>query len=663
MTDSKSSHTSRQAVLLKFLGSMNLAVTLLVALSVASIIGTVLQQNQPYGDYLLKFGPFWFEIFKTLGLFQVYSAVWFLVILAFLVLSTSVCIYRNMPRMFREMQDFRLTVQESGLRHHKHHNEWLVAAPLEECQSVSKELFKHYGFRTREKEGGDYLLLSAMKGAGSRWGYILTHLAIVLICVGGLMDGNVLLKVAESLGEIKVEKRNILASEVPDISRLESNNLSYRGNVSIPEGGAANVVFIGYKDGYLVQKLPFSIEVEDFRIEHYESGQPKSFESDLVIIDEALDEPIRETISVNHPLSYKGVSIYQASFGDGGSKVTFKAWPLAGSVTDSVEVKGVINQSQKLQTARGVMDLELNDFRLFNIQPSPEEGRRFHNIGPSVQFKLRAKTGEAKEYLNYMSPIKTDGRLYFMSGMRSSPAEPFQYLYLPADSSASINRFVDFYGRLKDSKALYKLALKSAAETAGSAVMAEAEKEEIAKVMTMLVNIYVQGGMDAVIGVIESRIPEDKREEIAAVYVKILRHLLGTVYVELLKDEGANIDQEMSEFDSQFFEDAGAAIGALERYGSPFYFQMEHFEHIQATGLQLTRSPGKNLVYPGCFMLALGVFLMFYMPQRRLWVWLRKKEGGVQVLLSGSAVRNELDFSNEYQKMYEKLDKVFSPHS
>lgn len=642
---------------------MNLAITLLVALSFASIIGTVLQQNQPYADYLIKFGPFWFEVFKALGLFQVYSTVWFLTILGFLVLSTSVCIYRNMPRMFREMQDFRLEVKEKSLKSHKHHSEWEVAAPVEECLSVSQRLLAHHGFRLREKVGDDYQILSAIKGAGSRWGYLLTHIAIVMICIGGLMDGNVLLKVAESLGEIKVEKRNILASEVPDISRLDSHNLSYRGNVSIPEGGGANVVFLGYKDGYLVQQLPFTIEVEDFRIEHYESGQPKSFESDLVIIDEELEEPLRQTISVNHPLSYRGVSIYQASFGDGGSKIALKGWPLRGSQREAVTIKGVVNKSQKIETAKGVMDLELNDFRLFNIQPSPEEGRKFHNIGSSIQFKLRSATGEAREYLNYMSPVMTDGRPYFMSGMRSSPAEPFQYLYLPADSSGSVHRFMAFYNRLKDSKGLFQLALKTASEAAASGVVQEGGREEIAKMMSMLVNIYVQGGMDAVIGAIESRIPEEKREEVAGIYVKILRHLLGTVYLDLLKEEGVSTEGEMSQFDSQFFEDAGAAIGAIERYGSPFYFQLVNYEHIQATGLQLTKSPGKNLVYPGCFMLALGVFLMFYMPQRRLWIWLRKNEGGIQVILSGSAVRNELDFAKEYQKVYEKLDEVFSPHT
>lgn len=75
MSDSNSSpvsrHTLGQRVFL-FLGSMDLAITLLLTLAVASIIGTVLQQNQAYTDYVIKFGPFWFQVFESLGLYDVY---------------------------------------------------------------------------------------------------------------------------------------------------------------------------------------------------------------------------------------------------------------------------------------------------------------------------------------------------------------------------------------------------------------------------------------------------------------------------------------------------------------------------------------------------------------------------------------------------------------
>jgi len=74
---------------------MRFAVSLLTVLGIASIIGTVLKQNEPYENYIIKFGQFWFNFFESLGLYDVYHTGWFLSILLFLVISTSLCIYRN----------------------------------------------------------------------------------------------------------------------------------------------------------------------------------------------------------------------------------------------------------------------------------------------------------------------------------------------------------------------------------------------------------------------------------------------------------------------------------------------------------------------------------------------------------------------------------------
>ncbi|MGN7073987.1 cytochrome c biogenesis protein ResB, partial [Neisseria sp. P0001.S004] len=75
-----------------FFSSMRFAVALLSLLGVASIIGTVLQQNQPQVDYLVKFGPFWSQIFGFWGLYDVYASAWFVVIMMFLVISTGLCL-------------------------------------------------------------------------------------------------------------------------------------------------------------------------------------------------------------------------------------------------------------------------------------------------------------------------------------------------------------------------------------------------------------------------------------------------------------------------------------------------------------------------------------------------------------------------------------------
>ncbi len=58
----------------ELLSSMRFAIALLVILSIASIIGTVLTQDDPYPNYVNQFGPFWADIFRSLSLYNVYSS-------------------------------------------------------------------------------------------------------------------------------------------------------------------------------------------------------------------------------------------------------------------------------------------------------------------------------------------------------------------------------------------------------------------------------------------------------------------------------------------------------------------------------------------------------------------------------------------------------------
>ena len=91
-------HSTARAIY-DLLSSMRFAVSLLTILAIASVVGTVLKQAEPYANYISQFGPFWFPVFEALGLYDVYHAAWFLAILGFLVLSTSLCIFRNGPAM------------------------------------------------------------------------------------------------------------------------------------------------------------------------------------------------------------------------------------------------------------------------------------------------------------------------------------------------------------------------------------------------------------------------------------------------------------------------------------------------------------------------------------------------------------------------------------
>ncbi|AFJ02765.1 Cytochrome c-type biogenesis protein Ccs1/ResB [Methylophaga frappieri] len=642
--------------LFAFLGSMDLAITLLLTLAIASVIGTVLQQNQPYTDYVLKFGPFWFEVFEQLGLYDVYSAGWFLLILTLLVISTGVCVIRHFPSMVRDMWQLRTQVQKKSLRLMPHHAQWSVRTPLETTTTTLRDVIKQTGYRSRlvEKQGG--LLISAMRGGANRLGYLFTHIAIVVICLGGLIDGNLSLKLAELQGKIQIETRDLAIRDIPAQSRLPVGDKAFRGTVSIPEGKSADVVFLPVRDGYLLQALPFRIEVEEFRVEHYPNGQPKSFESDLRIHDPELAAPLEQTIAVNHPWIYKGHAIYQASFSDGGSHVSIKAWPLSGqsTTTGPASLDTKVFSTSEMQVGEQLFKLEMINFRPFNINPDPteEDSDNLRNFGPSIGFKIRTETGEAQEFENYMFPVPRDGRNFFLSGVRNTPAEQFAYLYLPADENGQLEGFIAFNQALRNESVTSRIAGEMMRDALSVLPAANAELEQnLQSTLETLLSMFVRGGFDEVRRFIDDELPDSERDSLAPAYLGMLREMLSRIYfTEVAPD--ASIDDPDAML---FLQDAVDAIGILPRYGAPVFLQLTDFKHIESTGLQIAKAPGKNIVYFGCLLLVIGVFLQFYLPQRRFWLWVEPSENGSQILLAGSSNRRGRDFDEAFNQQHEKL--------
>jgi cytochrome c biogenesis protein len=647
-------HSSLTVVLLEFLGSMNLAITLLVAVAIASIIGTVLQQDQPYSDYVLQFGPFWFHVFRQLGLYDVYSAGWFLFIMAFLMVSTSVCVYRNGPGMLREIRQFRLSVQAKSLRLMRHHTERETAVDAAGVGARATRLLSNYGYRVRTADHGDHQVLAGMKGGANRLGYLLTHIGIVVILVGGLIDSKLPLQIALALGDLKVETRDIPASQVPPSSRLGPGTPSFRGNVNIPEGQTADIVFLQVKDGYLVQQLPFSLTVKKFSVKHYITGQPSDFRSQVVLHDPRNDKTIDSTIRVNHPLVYDGYEIYQASFGDGGSKLDFKLWPLNGG--KPLVSHGSVFGKYELNTSAGKRRLEFGDFRMFNIDqvPGADGKTKPRNLGPSVTFKLRDPQGVAKQYMNYFVPQTINGQLYYLSGVRNSPSEPYRFLHIPAGPHGGIQRFMQFVGALHDTALLRRVAEQTSASALKAADMHDpAVRTRIRESMVRLLQQFANGGYNAVFEDVQKRVPVAHRQAAGEAFLKVLNAALEGVYIDLLKRDGITRPTQQ---DWVWFQNAVPALSVLPFYGSPFFLQLTDFKQIQAAGLQVTHHPGTIVVYAGAGMLVLGVFLLFFLAHRRVWVRIEPRdEGGSTVLFAGTSNRNVMDFERQFAQLEERL--------
>ena len=626
---------------------MSFAVSMLVFLGIASIIGTILKQNEPYENYIIKFGQFWFGFFEKIGLYDVYHSVWFLTILLFLVLSTTLCIIKNTPAILKDFLVFKDSLEERSLLSFTHH------FVIKNRKSVNTSKILHYlkqaKFKIKEKskENGDVLII-AKKGNYQRLGYILTHIGVVVICLGGLLDGNLIFKTQEIFGYKRIETLDIPASKVPEVSRLGISNSSFRANMTLAEGSSDNVAFVRMKDGYLVQDLPFKITLKDFRINHYSTGMPKSFESDLVISDPELSQDITKTISVNHPFTYKGIAIYQSDFQDGGTKLDIKLRSLFNP-SISQKIDGKIFDKVKLD--KDQLTYEFNDFKKFNVLHLKEgEKEKPRNVGPSVTYKVRNSSGQAREYLSYQYAMPIDGRSFFISGMRETPQEEFKYLKIPADAKGSIEEFMLFKDALKN-KTLIEGVAKKMANQSANADKNNDVKESFEKSVNKLMTLFAQGGFSNIAKNIDKNIPDSEKQKAVQTYLKIIDIASSEIY----KDRFNLADKELNQSRILFIQDALNAYSDIFFYGVPYYFELTSYEQKEASGLQLTKSPGQFWVYLGSLSLVLGIFSMIYLHERKLWLLIKAK-GGVIVALSSN--RKNIDFENDYRKLIQEIKKI-----
>ncbi|TFV99591.1 cytochrome c biogenesis protein ResB [Oxalobacteraceae bacterium OM1] len=674
------------ADIVELMSSMRFAISLLTIIAIASIIGTVLKQNEPMPNYVNQFGPFWFEVFGKLGLYAVYSVWWFLLIMSFLVVSTTLCIIRNAPKMLKDMRSWRENVREQSLRNFHHHAEWHAGADAGVLTQQLGERVAAAGYKVKSVAKDGAVLLTAKQGAANKWGYIFAHSAIVIICIGGLLDSDLPIRFQEwAFGKTPFGGNGIIA-EIPAQHRLPIANPTFRGNTLIPEGATSSTAIIPRQEGVLIQDLPFSIQLKKFIIEHYSTGMPKLFASEVVVRDNETGKSFPATIKVNEPLIYKGVAVYQSSFEDGGSKLKLAGYPMVGPSEKTFEVAGEVGGSTPLASSRGTeYTVEWSGFRPFNVENTGQDVRAVNqnksfteglnkqlgsaaknanskelkNVGPSVQYKLRDKNGQAREYHNYMQPVLIDGAYVFLSGVRTAPDEPFRYLRIPADDNDTVEDWVRLRAALAD-PALREVAAKRYAERAMPESKPESEKlraqlqASAVRGMGIFAGDENGGGYLAVSKFLE-KVPAGEQEKAADIFMKILNGSLWELWQAAREKDGLK-PVAADEKHARFLQIATNAMSDAFFYGAPVYLQLRGFDEVKASVLQVTRSPGKNVVYFGCLLLVLGVFSMLYIRERRLWIWLKPgPHGGTQALMAMSTQRKTLDFEKEFETLKAQL--------
>ena len=682
---------------MELLASMRFAIALLTVLCIASVIGTVVQQRQPMTNYVNQFGPFWSELFGKLDLYTVYSAWWFLLMLGFLVVSTSLCIARHTPRILRDLKTFKETMREQSIQSFRHKALGYLHMNPEAALSQVNAWLSAEGWKARAQVRHGGVMIGARKGSAHKIGYLAAHSAIVLICLGGLFDGDLVVRALMWAPGKQIYEGGDL-NQMTEVNRLSPGNPSFRGNLYVPEGSRSSTALLSMPSGVVVQDLPFDVELKKFIVEYYATGMPKLFASDIVLHDRRDGSTTTATVKVNEPVTYRGVTLYQSSFEDGGSALKLRLRSLQAAHDTPLE--GRVNSTTTLTAEGEAFGLELTGLRVINVENFADNGqdkagtdvrkvdlvgrleqhlgsganvsdkKTLRNVGPSFSYKLRDASGQAREYNNYMLPLDLDGHRVFLLGVRDTLADNFRYLRVPVDSKDSIDGWLALRRVLAD-PAQRLLAAKQYALAASPqdkpAMQAQLEATAL-RTLTLFAGAEglkadapaqgaALGGLPALSQFIEREVPEAERARVSEVLLRILNGSLFELHKQAEEQLGRP-RPEPSETTQAFMTQAVLSLSDAMFYPAPIIAQLDDFQQVQASVFQVTRAPGQTLVYLGAVLLIVGVFAMLYVKERRLWLWLEAAPGRseqTRVRMALSSNRDTPDLPVEFEALKQRL--------
>ena len=266
--------------ILPLLADLRLAIILLLLIALFSISGTVIEQGQSlefyqsnYPESPALFGFLTWKVLILAGLDHVYRTWWFLAILVLFGTSLTACTFtRQLPalKMARNWRYYERPEQFNKLA-------LSAELPINSLDDLTTVLTKN---NYRVFTEGDKIY--ARKGIVGKIGPIIVHASMLIILVGAI---------AGSLAGFFAQEM------VPSGDIFQVKNVIDAGPLSAP-----------------MIPQDWSVKVNRFWIDYKPDGKIDQFYSDLSVLDKNNQEVDRQTIYVNKPFRYGGVTMYQADW-------------------------------------------------------------------------------------------------------------------------------------------------------------------------------------------------------------------------------------------------------------------------------------------------------------------------------------------------------------
>ncbi len=269
---------SKALYLLKSIASLRFSISLFLILAFVSILGTVIEQDQPLGYYKLNYSGSssilflinWRQIIGF-GLNHVYSTYWFLVLLFLFFFSLLLCTFSTQLPMLKIARRWSFLRTKTGIESKKYCSNLKYCSILNLAFTLS--LKKYYIFHKGAA-------LYAYKGLVGRLAPIFVHAGIILTLTGsvlGFTNGFIVQEIVPS-------------SEIFHVQ---------------------NFVKSGYCSSASYNLLA---RVDDFFLTFHQDSSVRQFFSNVSLIDNYGNIFLKKSLSVNRPLRFNGLTFYQTDW-------------------------------------------------------------------------------------------------------------------------------------------------------------------------------------------------------------------------------------------------------------------------------------------------------------------------------------------------------------
>jgi cytochrome c biogenesis protein len=308
----------------QFFSSLKCGLLLLSLLGMAVTVGTLILQKPMAREGQIEelYAPQTIRLLNALGLFDVFHAWWFILLLGLLGANITLTSLERLPQAWRYFSRPHLVAEEWFVRQLTFKREIpLGSIPVDEALPLAAKKIESLGYRAKP-ESLQRGTLYVEKHRFARLAPYIVHTSLLIIFAGAIVDGI----------------------------------YGYRGYVSLGRGMRAQELE-PLSPNAPRRRLPFTLRCDEAGMEKYPDGSPRQYWTWLAV-EEKGREVLRKQIFVNEPLTYKGIRFFQASYGSTGtpSKVVVEAsWPGQAQTLS-------LRPSEKVSLDEQGTQVELGDF-------------------------------------------------------------------------------------------------------------------------------------------------------------------------------------------------------------------------------------------------------------------------------------------------------------